>query len=65
MGIAARAVPLITAVGGYLGLVAIETGFQLETSVALHFWYDFLVSTIGFIADPDHQPFAIRIGLPF
>ncbi len=63
--VAARAVPFITATGSYLGLVAIKTGFQLETSVALHFWYDFLLATTAFIFDPDHQPFAVRFGLPF
>jgi membrane protease YdiL (CAAX protease family) len=60
-----KAVPFITAVGGYLGLVSMRTGGQLETSVALHFWYDFLLSTINFVADPDHQPFALRWGLRF
>jgi membrane protease YdiL (CAAX protease family) len=64
-GTAAKALPFLTAVGGYLGLTAIRTGFQLETSVALHVWYDFLIGTVAFIADPDHQPFALRFGLPF
>jgi membrane protease YdiL (CAAX protease family) len=63
--IAAKAVPFITATGSYLGLVAIKTGFQLETSVALHFWYNFLLGTTSFIFDPDNQPFALRFGLPF
>jgi membrane protease YdiL (CAAX protease family) len=58
------ALPFITSVGAYMGVVSIKTGFQLETSVALHFWYDFLVGTFAFIADPDHQPFAVRIRLP-
>ena len=65
LGIAARAVPFITATGSYLGLVAIKTGFRLETSVALHFWYDFLLGTTAFIVDPDNQPFAVRFGFPF
>jgi membrane protease YdiL (CAAX protease family) len=63
--LASRAVPFITATGSYLGLVAIKTGFRLETSVALHFWYDFLLGTTAFILDPDNQPFALRFGLPF
>jgi membrane protease YdiL (CAAX protease family) len=65
LSIAAKAVPFITATGSYLGLVAIKTGFQLETSVALHFWYDFLLGTAAFLVDPDNQPFAMRFGLPF
>jgi len=62
---AAKVLPFLTAVGGYLGLTAIETGYNLETSVALHFWYDFLIGTISFVADPDHQPFALKLGMPF
>jgi membrane protease YdiL (CAAX protease family) len=59
------ALPFITVTGSYLGLVSMKTGAQLETSVALHFWYDFLLSTAAFISDPDDQPFAVRIGMPF
>jgi membrane protease YdiL (CAAX protease family) len=62
---AAKAVPFITVIGGYLGLTAIETGYRLETSVALHTWYDFMLGTVSFIVDPDHQPFSIQIGFPF
>jgi membrane protease YdiL (CAAX protease family) len=65
LGDAAKAVPFIAATGSYLGLVAIKTGFRLETSVALHFWYDFLLGTTAFILDPDNQPFALRFGWPF
>jgi membrane protease YdiL (CAAX protease family) len=62
---AVKAVPFITTVGSYMGFTAIRTGYRLETSVALHFWYDFLLGTASFIADPDNQPFALRLGLPF
>lgn len=62
---AAVAVPYLMASGGYLGLVYIETGFSLRTGAAVHFWYDFLLTTIDFIADPDHQPFVMRFGMPF
>jgi hypothetical protein len=55
-------VPFVTLVGSYLGLVSMQTGYQLETSVALHFWYDFLLGTTAFLADPTHQPFSVRIG---
>lgn len=61
----AKAVPFLTAVGAYFGLVSIETGHTLATNVALHTWYDFLLSTLSFVADPDHQPFSLRIGMPF
>jgi membrane protease YdiL (CAAX protease family) len=65
LGTAAKTLPFLTAVGSYLGLTAIKTGYTLETSVALHVWYDFLIGTVAFVADPDHQPFALRFGLPF
>lgn len=65
LGTAAIAVPFLTLVGSYLGLTAIKTRYRLETSVALHFWYDFLLGTIAFVTDPDHQPFALRFGMPF
>jgi membrane protease YdiL (CAAX protease family) len=65
LGTAAKVLPFLTAVGGYLGLTAMKTGYTLETSVALHFWYDFLIGTVSFVADPDHQPFAVKIAVPF
>jgi len=55
------AVPFITVVGSAMGLAYMRNGYQLETSVAMHFWYDFLLSTAYFVADPDNQPFAVRI----
>jgi hypothetical protein len=62
---AALAIPYLMASGGYLGLVYIRTGFSLKAGAAVHFWYDFLLSTIDFVADPDHQPFVMRFGMPF
>ncbi len=59
------AVPFITAVGGYLGYVSMASGNQLSTSVALHTWYDFLIGTAAFITDPDNQPFAVRVAIPW
>ena len=61
----AIAVPFITATGSYLGYVFIRKNFSLAASTAIHFWYDFALSTIGFVFDPDNQPFNVRIGLPF
>ncbi len=62
---AAVAVPFITLVGSSMGLAYIQTEFRLETSVAMHFWYDFLLGTTYFIADPDNQPFVVRLGGSF
>jgi membrane protease YdiL (CAAX protease family) len=60
-GTAAAAVSYITVLGGYLGAASIGTGGALSTPVAIHFWYDFLLSTALFVADPDHQPFVAGI----
>ncbi len=54
------AVPTIAVLGSSLGLAYVHTGHRLETSVAMHFWYDFLLSTVAFAADPNHQPFVVN-----
>jgi membrane protease YdiL (CAAX protease family) len=62
---AAIAVPYIMLTGSYLGYVFVKKNFSLLTGTAIHFWYDFALSTIDFIADPDHQPFTARFAIPF
>jgi hypothetical protein len=62
---AALAVPYITLTGSYLGFLYIHTNFSLLAGTAVHFWYDFLLSTFDFIADPHNQPFTMRVGFPF
>ena len=57
---AAVAVPLISVIGASLGLAYIHTNHNLSTSVAMHFWYDTLLSAIAFAADPEHQPFVVN-----
>jgi membrane protease YdiL (CAAX protease family) len=57
------AVPVIAAIGSVLGLAYVRTGYKLETSVAMHFWYDFLLSTAAFALDPEHQPFVVQYGM--
>lgn len=54
------AVPTIAVLGSGLGLAYAHTGHKLETGVAMHFWYDFLLSTVGFAVDPAHQPFVVN-----
>jgi membrane protease YdiL (CAAX protease family) len=56
------AVPTIAVLGSSLGLAYIETGHRLETGVAMHFWYDFLLSSVAFALDPTHQPFVVQVG---
>jgi len=61
---AAFALPVIASVGAAAGLAYIHTGHKLETSVAMHFWYDFLLSTVAFAADPQNQPFVVQFSMP-
>jgi membrane protease YdiL (CAAX protease family) len=61
---AAVAIPYITLLGATNGLAVMKTG-DLKTGVAMHFWYDFLLSTADFLARPDTQPFTVKITLPF
>jgi membrane protease YdiL (CAAX protease family) len=62
---AAYALPVISVLGSSIGLAYIRTGHKLETSVAMHFWYDFLLSAAAFAADPQHQPFVVQFASPF
>jgi membrane protease YdiL (CAAX protease family) len=62
---AALAVPYLMVTGSYLGYIYVRTDFSLATGAAVHFWYDFLLGTLDFIADPDHQPFVLRFATPF
>ncbi len=61
---AALAVPVITVLGSSMGLAYIRTGHRLETSVAMHFWYDFLLGAAAFAIDPQHQPFVVQYATP-
>jgi membrane protease YdiL (CAAX protease family) len=58
-------VPFITALGGYLGWAYRDAGYELSTPVAIHFWYDFLVEAIDFLADPKNSPLSMRLGFVF
>lgn len=62
---AALAVPYLMATGSYLGYVYIRRNFTLATGTAIHFWYDFLLSTAAFIVDPDHQEFVVQHAIMF
>ncbi|MFN2546769.1 MAG: CPBP family intramembrane glutamic endopeptidase [Myxococcales bacterium] len=58
-------VPFITALGSYLGLAYRWSGYSLAPSVAIHFWYDFLIEAYGFVLDPRHSPLALTWGMGF
>jgi hypothetical protein len=58
-------IPLITALGGYLGLTYRWSGYSLAPPVAVHFWYDFLLTATFFALDPTNSPISARVTLPF
>jgi membrane protease YdiL (CAAX protease family) len=58
-------VPFITLLGSYLGLSYRWNGYSLAAPVAIHFWYDLLVSAAGFVADPQHNALSGSIAIPF
>ena len=58
-------VPFITLLGGYLGYIYRGSGYSLAPSVAVHFWYDFLLSAFGFVLDPKNSPLAFSTALAF
>lgn len=58
-------VPFITLLGGYLGYIYRDSGYSLAPSVAVHFWYDFLISAVGFVLDPKNSPLAFTTAAAF
>jgi membrane protease YdiL (CAAX protease family) len=58
-------VPFITVLGGYMGAVYRRSDYNLATGVALHFWYDFLLSATFFALDPQRSPLSARVGWQF
>jgi membrane protease YdiL (CAAX protease family) len=58
-------VPFITLLGTYLGFAYRSSGYSLAPSVAIHFWYDFLIEAYSFLADPKNSPLAVSWGMPF
>lgn len=54
-----------TLLGGYLGWMYQDDGYDLRANVAFHCWYDLAVGLGYFLSDPTHQPFSARITIPF
>lgn len=59
------AVPAITVLGSYLGLSYRWHDYALAPPVAIHFWYDFLLSAAFFALDPADNPLSAGIAVPF
>ena len=57
--------PVITVVGSYIGLTYKVDRYSLTGPVALHFWYDLLLSMTAFALDPENNLFSIRVGGSF
>lgn len=57
-------VPFITAIGSYMGLAYRWNGYSLAPPVAIHFWYNFLISAIFFAVDPAASPISAGITVP-
>jgi membrane protease YdiL (CAAX protease family) len=57
-------VPFVTSVGAYLGLAYMWSDYSLTAPVAIHFWYDFLLSASHLVFDPS-APVVIRWAVPF
>jgi membrane protease YdiL (CAAX protease family) len=57
--------PVITAIGGYLGYLYKDSGYSLAPPAAVHFWYDFLLSATFFIIEPQDSPLSANLSLTF
>lgn len=58
-------VPFITVLGSYLGYEYRASGYSLAPSVAIHFWYDFLIEAVSFVLDPKNSPISLSYGAAF
>lgn len=59
------AVPMITILGSYIGYAYQRSDYNLGVPVAIHFWYDLLLTTTFFVMDPQSSPFAASVTIPF
>jgi len=58
-------VPFITLVGSYLGLAFMWNDYALAPPVAIHFWYDTLLTLGAFIGSGGELPFSMVWGADF
>jgi membrane protease YdiL (CAAX protease family) len=57
--------PVVTAAGFYLGWLYREGDYSLAPPTAVHFWYDFLLTSTFFVLDPESSVFSARLSFPF
>lgn len=61
----AAAATVTGSIGAYLGWLYQRDGYDLTAGTFFHVWYDVLIGTTFFLADPQHQPFSASISIPF
>jgi membrane protease YdiL (CAAX protease family) len=57
---AAIAIPTLSVLGGALGMAYRHNDHKLAVPVAMHFWYNLLLSATAFAFDPQNQPFVVQ-----
>ncbi|HEY5927940.1 MAG TPA: CPBP family glutamic-type intramembrane protease [Kofleriaceae bacterium] len=62
--VTAIAIPTLSALGATMGFAYRNTGYKLAVPVAMHFWYDLLLSAAAFAYDPQNQPFVVGYASP-
>jgi membrane protease YdiL (CAAX protease family) len=62
---AALAIPTLSVLGATMGVAYHYSDHKLSTSVAMHFWYDTLLSMAAFALDPTNQPFVVEFARPW
>jgi membrane protease YdiL (CAAX protease family) len=63
--VAVVALPVITTAGALMGKAYQDTGHQLATSVAVHFWYDFTLFALDLLSPEEGAPAMLRLGSSF
>jgi membrane protease YdiL (CAAX protease family) len=58
-------IPFITVVGSYMGLSYKWSDYSLASPVALHFWYNFLLSAAQYANSPGDSPVGMSVTIPF
>lgn len=58
------AVPYITLVGAVIGAEHVWNDHRLTSPVAMHFWYDLLLSAAGYALSPDDNLFSLTLSGP-
>ena len=57
--------PIITAAGFYLGWLYRSSGYALGPPVAVHFWYDLLLSSVVFALEPKNSIIGTSVEMRF